>query len=102
MSMTRRVLSIALLAAAAGAQAADSGAQPAERPGYGIVESVKSLSPEQSSSAGASAPGPARASYLVRVRMSDGSIQIRNQKRRDFKAGDRVLLTNAGDIVKDW
>jgi len=79
-----------------------------EHPGYGVVESVKALPPGESASAGASAPRRAGGrplaggTYLVRVRMDDGSIQVRSQKGRDFKAGDRVLLTNAGDVVKDW
>ena len=61
--MTRCAVSMALLAAAAaGVQAADLGGQAVQRPGYGIVESIKAMSPEESSSAGASAPGARRAS----------------------------------------
>jgi hypothetical protein len=78
-----------------------------ERPGYGVVESITALRPapaEESASAGASAPGRRKAAggtYLVRVRLDDGSIQIRNVKKRAYKVGDRVLISNAGDIVRD-
>lgn len=88
------------LAAVLGASAA-SAAEP--YPGYGVVQSITPLRPapaKQSASAGASAP-VGRTSYLVRVRMDDGRVQIRNVRQRDFFVGDRVLLTNAGDVVQD-
>jgi hypothetical protein len=31
--------------------------------------------------------------------MDDGRVQIRNVRQRDFFVGNRVLLTNAGDVV---
>jgi len=77
-------------------------AGPERRPGYGVVESVSPLRQAESASAGASRPGAGQADlYLVRVRMDDGSFQIREVKKRRFTVGDRVLLTNAGDIVPD-
>ena len=78
-------------------------AGPERRPGYGVVESVSPLRQPESASAGASTPGSSRraALYLVRVRMDDGTIQIREVKKRRFTVGDRVLLTNAGDVVPD-
>ena len=73
-----------------------------ERPGYGVVQSVTPLRQAESASAGASVPAARRGpAFLVRVRMEDGSIQIREVKKRRFSAGDRVLLTNAGDVVPD-
>ena len=39
--------------------------------------------------------------YRVAVRMPDGSVQYRDLDRPEFKVGDNVLLTNAGDIVPD-
>ena len=89
---------------------AASAAEPGQRPGYGVVEAVtpvqapaplaKRPAPiEESASSGASAPP--RTVYRVRVRMDDGSVQVRELRAREFKAGDRVLLTNAGDVVPD-
>lgn len=73
-----------------------------ERPGYGVVQSVTRLQQPESASAGASAPAARRVPvYLVRVRMEDGGVQIRQVKKHKFSAGDRVLLTNAGDVVPD-
>ena len=78
-------------------------AEPERHPGYGVVESVAPLPPAESASAGASVPSSDSRTglYLVRVRMSDGSVQIREVKKRRFTVGDRVLLTNAGDVVPD-
>lgn len=71
-------------------------------PGYGVVQSIKRLSPEPSASAGASAPGKKRAAtYLVRVKMDDGSVQVRQVKSRDVGVGQRVLVTNAGDVLPE-
>ena len=39
--------------------------------------------------------------YRVAVRMPDGSVQLRDLDKPEFKVGDNVLLTNAGDIVPD-
>ena len=82
------------------------------KPGYGVVESVTEVqlvrerqkeSRERSAAAGGSAPGgPAgRPMYRVGVRMPDGSLQFRDLDKPEFKIGDNVLLTNAGDIVPD-
>ncbi len=82
------------------------------KPGYGVVESVTEVqlvrerqreSREHSAAAGGSAPGTpsGRPMYRVGVRMPDGSLQIRDLDKPEFKVGDNVLLTNAGDIVPD-
>ena len=75
------------------------------KPGYGVVESVTPvrLMPERSAAAGGSAPAAAqgRPMYRVGVRMPDGSVQFRDLDKPEFRIGDNVLLTNAGDIVPD-
>ena len=77
-------------------------------PGYGVVESVTPvrLVAPRSAAAGGSAPDASsrdrgRPAYRVRVRMADGSVQYRDLDKREFKVGDNVLLTNAGDILPD-
>ncbi|HWA38153.1 MAG TPA: hypothetical protein VG873_09845 [Burkholderiales bacterium] len=80
----------------------------AQGPGYGVVESVTRISRdagEESASAGASRPA-AKAKkpagrYLVRVRMDDGSVQVRSVKRAEVRVGQRALITNAGDVVPE-
>lgn len=116
--MIRQLFSATLLAAAVGASplgAADSPpaarakATPAsqQKPGYGVVEQILPLrraSVEESASAGSSSPGRAfSGTYLVKVRMDDGSIQVRSQRQRNrgVSVGERVLLTNAGDVVPE-
>jgi hypothetical protein len=77
-------------------------------PGYGTVESVTPVSraPEESASAGGSRP-PAtklareRRGYLVRLRMDDGSLQVRSVRRAEVRPGQRALVTNAGDVVPE-
>ena len=64
------------------------------KPGYGVVQSV---TPVQLLSKNKSA----RPVYRVAVRMPDGSIQRRDLDKPEFKVGDNVLLTNAGDILPD-
>ena len=83
-------------------------AEPEQRPGYGVVEAITpvrsapaSRSGPESASTGASAPAPRAALYRVRVRLDDGSLQVRTLRKPAFAAGDRVLLTNAGDVVPD-
>jgi hypothetical protein len=75
------------------------------RPGYGVVESVSEVRvvPQRSAAAGGSAPSPSegRPMYRIRVRMADGGVQLRDLDKPEFKAGDKVLLTNAGDILPD-
>jgi hypothetical protein len=74
------------------------------RPGYGVVESVTPVRvvAERSAAAGGTAAASAeRQVYRVSVRMPDGKVQYRDLDRPEFKAGDHVLLTNAGDVVPD-
>ena len=76
------------------------------KPGYGVVESVTEVqlvTRERSAAAGGSAQGErsARPMYRIGVRMPDGTIQFRDLDKPEFKVGDNVLLTNAGDIVPD-
>ncbi len=86
--------------------AAALGQQP---PGYGVVESVTPVSrapAEESASAGGSRPpvtqqARQKRNYLVRLRMDDGSIQVRSVRRAEVKAGQRALVTNAGDVVPE-
>ena|SRR5437899_3040064 len=105
-----RITSIVLALAASGALAQGEKvvtAVPAKamQPGYGVVESVTPVrvAPERSAAAGGTAAKnePARPVYRVAVRMPDGSVQYRDLDRPEFKVGDNVLLTNAGDIVPD-
>lgn len=83
-----------------------------KKPGYGTVEKIEEVRvrPERSAAAGGSSATGGTASanaeeerpaYRVTVRMADGSIQQRDLHKPEFKAGDDVLLTNAGDVVKD-
>jgi hypothetical protein len=79
---------------------------PADRmqPGYGVVEEIAPVQVrERSAAAGGSAdsPAPARPAWRVKVRMPDGSVQVRDIDRREFRPGDHVLLTNAGDVLPD-
>jgi hypothetical protein len=76
------------------------------RPGYGVVESVKEVrlaSGERSAAAGGSARSAeeGRPVYRVSVRLADGTLQYRDLDKPEFKVGDNVLLTNAGDVVHD-
>jgi hypothetical protein len=75
------------------------------KPGYGVVESVTEvqLVAERSAAAGGSAPSApiGRPMYRIGVRLPDGSLQFRDLDKPEFKVGDNVLLTNAGDIVPD-
>lgn len=84
-----------------------AGAQPYQPPGYGVVQSVTPIPAppaEESASAGASAPEARKKHaerYLVRVRMDDGTIQVRSVKRAEVKPGQRALVTNAGDVIPE-
>ena len=84
----------------------------AQGPGTGVVESVTPLAQArleagESASAGGSRPPATKQArqkargYLVRVRMDDGSIQVRSVKRAEVRAGQRALITNAGDVVPE-
>jgi hypothetical protein len=106
----RALLLAAALSAFHGALAADSATPVAERrPGYGVVESITPVHApppaDESSSAGSSAPAseraPARTTYLVRVRLDDGSVQIRQLKKPSVRVGRRVLITNAGEVLPE-
>jgi hypothetical protein len=113
--MTR---SIAVIVAFAAVSSIAAGQEPAVkpvtakdmRPGYGVVESiteVRVVSGERSAAAGGSAPSAANAAnegrpaYRVGVRLADGTLQYRDLHKPEFKVGDNVLLTNAGDVVPD-
>ena len=121
--MGMKLLAALALALAAGGAFAQNGSAVKEpkvapvrtqdmKPGYGVVESVTEVqlvperqkeSRERSAAAGGSAPGTlsGRPMYRVGVRMPDGSLQLRDLDKPEFKIGDNVLLTNAGDIVPD-
>lgn len=78
----------------------------AMKPGYGVVESVTPVqlaSRERSAAAGGSARGETAflPMYRIGVRLPDGSMQYRDLDKPEFKVGENVLLTNAGDIVPD-
>jgi hypothetical protein len=103
--MFRKTTAFSLLFAFAAAvqcaapQAADQG------PGYGKVQSITRLPAqpaEPSASTGASAPSKARAqTYLMRIRMDDGRIQVRQVRKREVAVGQRVLVTNAGEVLPE-
>ena len=76
------------------------------RPGYGVVETIEEVRvapAERSAAAGGSAASGAQArpAYRVGVRLADGTLQYRDLDKPEFKVGDNVLLTNAGDVVPD-
>jgi hypothetical protein len=102
----RAVLAAGLLLVPAAALSANR-AHSEERPGYGVVESIAPLpsgDTEPSASAGAtreSGGGKKARRYLVRVRMDDGSVQVRSVSEPEVREGERVLITNAGDIVPE-
>ena len=104
-----RIVSFAVAFLAAQALAGEPVVAPVPtekmQPGYGVVESVTEVRvvPERSAAAGGSAPSAAWAKpmYRVAVRMPDGSVQYRDLAKPEFRAGDHVLLTNAGDILPD-
>lgn len=111
--MRRLVLLFVAVAAGAAAQTAAAQAVvspvPAYRmePGYGVVEGVKPvIVRERSAAAGGSSSEPRRTvdgrpAYRLTIRMPDGSVQYRDIDRPEFKAGEHVLLTNAGDVLPD-
>ena len=76
------------------------------KPGYGVVASVTEvqvMARDRSAAAGGSAQGETTflPMYRIGVRMPDGSMQYRDLDKPEFKVGDNVLLTNAGDILPD-
>ena len=106
MRLTSIVLALAASSAfAAGEKVVTAVPEKQMQPGYGVVERVTPVRvvPERSAAAGGSAAKEERSRpmYRVAVRMPDGSVQYRDLDRPEFKPGDNVLLTNAGDIVPD-
>ena len=101
----RRLWPIALLVCGTAAAQPIFEPVPAERmqPGYGVVRQVTPVRVRERSAAagGSSASAPARPVYRLEVRMADGSVQYRDVDRPEFRPGDHVLLTNAGDVVPD-
>lgn len=106
--MTHLVFSTLLVAATA--MAADPVVAPVPQaqmhPGYGVVEKVTAVQVvrrERSAAAGGTASGEQDAlpAYRLAVRMPDGSLQYRDLDRPEFRPGDHVLLTNAGDVLPD-
>ncbi len=97
----RNALALALLCAAPALQAAD------RYPGYGVVQSITPIGPEQqtqSASAGSSSPRstrPAAHGYLIKVKMDDGRYQIRQVEKKRVRVGERVLVTNVGDVLPE-
>jgi hypothetical protein len=78
----------------------------ADHPGYGVVQSITPLrakAAEPSASTGASAPSRSKPAqtYLVRVLLDDGSIQVRTVKSIGVRVGQRALVTNAGDVLPE-
>lgn len=108
--MAMRVPALLLALAATAALAEEPMVTPVPsaqmKPGYGVVESVTPvrLMPERSAAAGGSAAASGargKPMYRVGVRLPDGSVQFRDLDKPEFRIGDNVLLTNAGDIVPD-
>jgi len=103
----RRMALISLVFAANAAAQAPQAVPPlapqAMQPGYGVVERVVPVRVGgRSAAAGGSSPSrDARPVYRLAVRMADGSVQFRDIDRPEFRPGDRVLLTNAGDVLPD-
>ena len=99
------LFALALLAAvpAGASDPARRAAAGEQHPGYGVVEMITPLrrAAEPSASAGASSPRRDVTGWLVKVRMDDGTIQVREIRKRTVAVGSRVLLTNAGDVLPD-
>ena len=106
--MGRLVSIVVLLGATAVWAQSEPAVRPIEakemQPGYGVVEKVSEvhlLPKERSAAAGGSSASDGKPVYRVTVRMADGSVQQRDLDKPEFKIGDNVLLTNAGDILPD-
>ncbi len=97
------LLALAVSASAVAQPAAAPLAQNRMQPGYGVVERVTPVRIVERSAAtgGSSARGDAHPAYRIAVRMADGSVQYRDLDRPEFRPGDRVLLTNAGEVLPD-
>ena len=73
------------------------------QPGYGVVEQVTPVQVREApAAAGGSAASSTRPVYRLKVRMADGSVQYRDLDRPEFRTGEHVLLTNAGDVLPDF
>jgi hypothetical protein len=106
-----RVLAATLLsigAVAAGQPSREAAVTPVPtkdmHPGYGVVQSVtpvRVVAPRSAAAGGSARAGAGRPAYRVAVRMGDGSVQYRDIDKPEFRPGDNVLLTNAGDVVPD-
>jgi hypothetical protein len=99
-----RYLAVALAALASAGFAEDRPSR-APQPGYGVVETIVPIEigkKERSAAAGGSAQSePARPGYRIGVRMADGRLEYRELDRPEFRPGDHVLLTNAGEVLPD-
>ena len=73
----------------------------AYRPGYGIVESVTRLESGGAAAAGGTAGRFVdRVAYRLTIRMDDGTLQTVLQDSPGFAAGDRVRLTEDGNVIR--
>ena len=76
----------------------DVAAQPfAYRTGSGIVESVTTAPKPFTAAAGASAPDTL---YRLKIRMDNGGMQYLDTSSAEFRAGDRIRLTDERLIEK--
>ena len=75
---------------------------PAYRAGTGTVESIALVHVATAPSSPAAAGGSAAAvpSYRLSMRMDDGTVQSLDQGSRNFLIGDRVEVTNGGQVVR--
>lgn len=71
------------------------------QPGYGVVEKIMPVRIRERSAAAGGSSADARPVYRLEVRMADGSLQYRDLDRAEFRPGERVLLTNAGEVLPD-
>jgi len=69
----------------------------AYRTGTGVVESVTSAPKPFSAAAGGSAP---ETLYRLKIRTDDGRTQYLDTDSTDFRAGDRIRLTDERQIVR--
>jgi hypothetical protein len=96
------LVTIAIFASTAAAQSLAQPLPPqAMQPGYGVVEKVTPVRVRERSAAAGGSSAEARPVYRLAVRMADGSVQYRDLDRAEFRPGERVLLTNSGDVLPD-
>ena len=74
---------------------------PAYRAGTGTVESIAlvhvATAPSSPAAGGSVAAVP---SYRLSMRMDDGTVQSLDQASRNFLVGDRVEVTNGGQVMR--